>query len=60
MTSMGIARLTVAKLLNHTERGVTAVYDRYAYDREKQEAVEAWARRLEHIVAGERRAIGFR
>jgi integrase len=50
MTSMGIPRLTVSKLLNHAERGVTAVYDRYGYDREKQEAVDAWARRLEKII----------
>jgi integrase len=60
MTSMGIPRATVAKLLNHADRGVTAVYDRYGYDREKREAVEAWARRLEAIVRGEGRAIGFR
>jgi integrase len=59
MTSMGIPRLTVAKLLNHAEPGVTAVYDRYAYDREKQEAVVAWARRLDRIVGGNR-VIGFR
>ncbi len=29
MTGMGIPRLTVSKLLNHIETGVTAVYDRY-------------------------------
>jgi integrase len=63
MASMGIARPTIAKLLNHAERGVTAVYDRYGYDREKREALDAWARRLEEIVSdaeGRRRAIGFR
>jgi hypothetical protein len=35
MTSMGISRLVVSKLLNHAERGVTAVYDRYGYDRRR-------------------------
>jgi integrase len=63
MTSMGVPRLTVAKLLNHAEPGVTAVYDRYAYDREKQEAAVAWARRLERVVGGDgngERVIGFR
>jgi integrase len=59
MTSMGVARLTVSKLLNHAERGVTAVYDRYGYDREKMEAVEMWARRLEEIVRGGGGVIGF-
>ena len=51
MTGMGVSRLTVSKILNHVERGVTAVYDRHSYDSEKRRALEAWARRLEEIVA---------
>ena len=54
MASMGVSRFTVSKILNHVDNGVTAVYDRYAYDREKREAVEAWARRLETILAGKK------
>lgn len=50
MTSMGIPRLVVSKGLNHVERGVTAVYDRHSYDREKRQALEAWARRLQSII----------
>src|SRR5438094_720519 len=53
MTSMSISRLTVAKVLNHVERGVTAVYDRHSYDAEKRQALDAWARRLNAIVSGE-------
>jgi integrase len=53
MTSLGISRLVVAKILNHVETGVTAVYDRHSYDREKKAALEAWAARLEEIVTGE-------
>jgi integrase len=53
MTSIGISRLTVGKILNHVEQGVTAIYDRHSYDREKQEALNAWARRLHAIVTGE-------
>ena len=52
MTSMGIPRLTVSKILNHVEPGVTAVYDRHSYDREKREALEQWALRLRVIVSG--------
>jgi len=52
MTSMGISRLTVAKILNHAERGVTAVYDRHSYDQEKRQALEAWGARLEDLVTG--------
>ncbi|MFQ5528657.1 MAG: serine hydrolase [Thermoanaerobaculia bacterium] len=50
MTSMGIHRLTVAKILNHAERGVTATYDRASYDIDKRRALTRWADRLEQIV----------
>jgi hypothetical protein len=49
---MGIPRLTVSKILNHVEPGVTTVYDRHSYDREKREALEQWALRLRIIVSG--------
>jgi integrase len=50
MTSMGISRLVVSKILNHAELGVTAVYDRHSYDVEKRAALDAWAARLGEIV----------
>jgi len=52
MTSMGISRLVVSKILNHVERGVTAVYDRHSYDQEKRQALEAWGYRLQNIIQG--------
>jgi integrase len=52
MTSLGITRLVVSKILNHVETGVTAVYDRHSYDAEKRHALEAWAARLEELVSG--------
>jgi integrase len=51
MTGMGIPRLTVSKILNHVEPGVTAVYDRHSYDKEKREALEEWSKRLMLIVS---------
>jgi integrase len=57
MTGMGIPRLTVSKILNHVEPGVTAVYDRHSYDAEKREALEKWARRLSIIVSDLRQVI---
>jgi integrase len=54
MTGMGIARLTVSKVLNHAESSVTSVYDRHSYDLEKREALEAWGRAMFRI--GERAA----
>ncbi len=52
MTALGINRLVVAKVLNHTERSVTAIYDRHGYDAEKRHALEAWAAHLEEILFG--------
>ncbi len=46
MTSMGIPRLVVKYILNHVEPGVTKIYDRYGYDIEKRQALEAWNKRL--------------
>jgi integrase len=51
MTGMGIPRLVIGKILNHVEPGVTKVYDRYAYDKEKQEALNAWGIGLSRIVS---------
>ena len=50
MTASGIQRLTVAKVLNHVESGVTAVYDRHSYDKEKQKGLRSWGRQLEAIL----------
>jgi integrase len=50
MTSIGISRLVVSKILNHAEPGITAVYDRHSYDREKRAALAAWGARLEEIL----------
>jgi integrase len=50
MTGMGISRLVVSKILNHVERGITAVYDRHSYDKEKRQALEAWGLKLKTIV----------
>jgi integrase len=55
MTSIGIPRFNLGKVLNHVERGSTKVYDRHSYDREKRQALDAWAARLEEIVAGNAR-----
>jgi integrase len=54
MTSIGISRLVVSKILNHAEPGITAVYDRYSYDAEKRAALAAWGARLEGIIGTQR------
>ncbi len=50
MTSMGISRLVVSKILNHVESGITAVYDRHSYDAEKRQALVRWAGKVDEIL----------
>jgi integrase len=50
MTRLGIDRLTVHKLLNHSDPSITAVYDRYDYDAPKRRAVEVWGAEVESTI----------
>jgi len=54
MTGAGVPRLTVSKLLNHSEGGVTRIYDKYTYDAEKMQASEVWERKLCAILFGKK------
>lgn len=49
MATMGVSRLTIAKILNHAERSVTAIYDRASYDAEKRLALMRWGKKVELI-----------
>ena len=55
MASSGVSRLVISKVLNHVERGVTAVYDRHGYDAEKRMALETWARELQRVLQDKRK-----
>lgn len=50
MASLGVPRLVIAKILNHKDRGITRIYDRYGYDQEKREALALWAEHLMRII----------
>lgn len=52
MTELGVPRLIVKKILNHADTEITAVYDRFAYDKEKREALELWAKRVAVVTSG--------
>jgi len=56
MAEAGVPVESIAKVLNHVDRGAraTRVYDRYSYDREKRAALETWARRLDAILQRKR------
>jgi integrase len=53
LAQLGFPRLTISRLLNHTEGGVTSIYDRHSYSEEMATAAQAWANRLREIVGGE-------
>jgi hypothetical protein len=37
-------------VLNHADRSITGIYDRYAYLAEKQHALNVWSQKLSVIV----------
>lgn len=50
MASAGVERFVIGRLLNHIEPGVTKVYDRHSYDREKRTAMDKWNRLLGTVL----------
>ena len=50
MSSLGVQRITLSRILNHTDSSVTAVYDRHSYDQEKRAALDLWAAQLGVIL----------
>lgn len=58
MRAMGDTRLVVQGILNHKDRSVTAIYDRYGADPESSKALTDWGRRVEEIAGGERGEVG--
>lgn len=54
MAKLRIPRTVIKKILNHADRDITAIYDRYGYDDEKREALDMWAQRLREIVEKKR------
>jgi integrase len=50
----GYADEVIGRILNHTRQGVTARYNRHAYDQEIEVALSAWGRKVARIVAGEK------
>jgi integrase len=53
MARLGIAKLTISRILNHAEGGVTDIYARYSYLDEKRAALDLWAERLQAILKTE-------
>jgi integrase len=63
MGRLGISRPAIARVLNHAERGVTAIYDRSTGERDIESALRVWGERLAAILRGEPEAqdvLGFK
>ncbi len=55
MAELGIPRFIVERVLNHTDRAVTSVYDRYRYSKEKMAAVTKLGAYVERVKAAHAR-----
>jgi hypothetical protein len=60
MAKLGVAPIVLGHIANHrttTKAGMTlSVYVQHAYEKEKREALELWADRLQGIIAGKRQS----
>ena len=52
LEELGVMPHVISKILNHRTQGVTKVYARYGYEREKRAAMERWGREVERILSG--------
>ncbi len=50
LSGAGVARPTIKALLNHLDKGVTAIYDRASHDEAKRAALDTWAAMLTDIL----------
>ena len=57
MTKLGIPRLHVEKVLNHSTGDIAEVYDRHDYLPEKRAALERWGEHLKAIVEAREQTI---
>jgi integrase len=55
MAELGVPRFIVERVLNHTDKTVTSVYDRYAYGKEKMTAVTKLGAYVDRMKASQRR-----
>jgi integrase len=61
MSMLGMPRLHVSKVLNHTDNSTTAVYDQHDYWEEKTRALVTWSTHVEAVLTGrEQRVVSLR
>jgi integrase len=52
MSQLGFMVEVIDAVLNHAKRGIIRTYNLNKYDKEKQQALEAWERKLNSIITG--------
>ena len=52
MSQLGEHDEVIDAILNHAKKGIIATYNLNRYDREKQQALESWERKLQAIITG--------
>jgi hypothetical protein len=50
MAELGVPRFIIERVLNHTDRTVTSIYDRYSYSKEKMAAVMKLGAYIERVA----------
>ena len=50
LAELGVPRLTISRVRYNQEGGVTSIYDRHSYFKEKLAALELWGRRFDQIL----------
>ena len=50
LSKLGVDRFLLQRVMNHTDKSVTKIYDRYSYLDEKREALQKWADKLDEII----------
>lgn len=53
LAQMGFMDEVIDAVLNHVKQGIIRTYNRHDYDKEKQQALEAWERKLNSIITGQ-------
>lgn len=50
LVALGFTQFLVGHILNHTDQSITSVYNQYSYDKETQQAMEAWSHHLDALI----------
>ena len=58
LARLGYSNEVIGRVLNHTLNGVTAIYNRYQYDDQIQEALEKWTELLENETLAQQKQMG--